>query len=266
MVWVAAGSVDRPSVTQRHGRHTKRGSPNPRRCASVGPTCLGGHATRSRPARRRKRWGSRAKLKVSRAGERLASSSPSKTSNTVMSWVTLRISWSITGGRFASFILAPRGVAVAQVLTSSPLRSWSPGEAAPVTGQHRAGSGSVVGDQEVNLTPFAFSPTRGQHRMNRASLLPLPAPGKAPKRALTLGCSSKRLFDGRALWREPAHAILGDVHVVFQAHAKLAGKVNAGLVAEGNVGLEAPGRTVPEPPSRMWDRSPRVWVQAVFQF
>src|SRR6185312_16205495 len=45
----------------------------------------------------------------------------------------------------------------------------------------------------------------------------------------------ERMFERRTLRREQARAAFSDVHVVFQAHAELAGNVNAWLVAEGHV-------------------------------
>src|SRR5205085_8459242 len=48
----------------------------------------------------------------------------------------------------------------------------------------------------------------------------------------------KRLFQTRALRGEQLGAIVGDVHVIFQAYAKFSAQVDSRLVAEAHARLE----------------------------
>src|SRR5439155_20694946 len=51
--------------------------------------------------------------------------------------------------------------------------------------------------------------------------------------------SAKRLFQTRALRREQFRAaVFGDVHVIFQAHAKLAANVNARFITKRHARLK----------------------------
>src|SRR5438094_5556262 len=50
--------------------------------------------------------------------------------------------------------------------------------------------------------------------------------------------SAERLFQARALRREQFGAVFGDVHIVFQAHAKFAAQIDPWLVAERHARLK----------------------------
>jgi hypothetical protein len=49
------------------------------------------------------------------------------------------------------------------------------------------------------------------------------------------------VFKGRALWSEHFAAFFGEVPVVFESYAELAGKVDAGFVGEAHTGCQGRG-------------------------
>ena len=54
-------------------------------------------------------------------------------------------------------------------------------------------------------------------------------------------CGSERVLQRRALRCEQFRAVLGSVHIVFEAYAELAANVDPGFIAESHVGRKRGG-------------------------